>query len=64
MEAAKAAAAARAAPDARARAASADARTAAAARTAATRPSQLEQAEHACIQACRNLTGQCRNPFV
>ena len=62
MEAAKAAAAARAAADARARAAAA--RAAADARAAAARPSQLEQAEQACIQACRNLAGQCRNPFA
>merc|ERR1711931_209328 len=34
------------------------------ARAAAARPSQLERAEEACVQACRNLAGQCRNPFV
>merc|ERR1712106_304575 len=54
-----AAAAARAAADARAAA-----RAAADARAAAARPSQLELAEQACVQACRNLAGQCRNPFV
>merc|ERR1711892_113962 len=53
-------AAARAAADARAAAAraAADARAAAA---AAARPSQLELAEQACVQACSNLAGQCRN---
>merc|ERR1711892_902608 len=51
MAAAKAAATARAAADARARA-------------AAARPSKFELAEQACVQACRNLAGQCRNPFV
>merc|ERR1711931_101135 len=50
-------AAARAAAEARARAAAAQA-------AAAARPSQLERAEQACVQACRNLAGQCRNPFV
>merc|ERR1711892_346657 len=25
-------------------------------------PSQLELAEQACVQACRNLAGQCRKP--
>merc|ERR1712243_491969 len=30
---------------------------------AAARPSQLERAEQACVQACKNLAGQCRNPF-
>ena len=62
MEAAKAVAAARAAADARAKAAAAKA--AADARAAAARPSKLEQADQACIQACRNLAGQCRNPFA
>ena len=56
MAAAKANAAARAAADARARAA--------AARAAAARPSQLGLAEQACVQACKNLAGQCRNPFA
>merc|ERR1719260_197109 len=60
--AAKAAAAARAAAEARDRAAAAKA--AAAARAAAARPSQLELAEQACVQACKNLAGQCRNHFV
>merc|ERR1711970_1394663 len=60
--AAKAAAAARAAAEARDRAAAAQA--AADARAAAARPSQLELAEQACVQACRNLAGQCRNHFV
>merc|ERR1712038_1930291 len=54
MAAAKAAAAARAAAEARARAAAA----------AASRPSKLELAEQACIQACHNLAGQCRNPLL
>ena len=62
MAAAKAATAARTAADARARAAAA--RDAANARAAAARPSKLELAEQACVQACRNLAGQCRNPFV
>merc|ERR1712038_1769553 len=53
MAAAKAAAAARAAAEARARAAA-----------AASRPSKLELAEQACIQACHNLAGQCRNPLL
>merc|ERR1712128_58600 len=45
--------------------AAADARAAAAAaKAAAARPSQLELPEQACVQACRNLAGQCRNPFV
>ena len=26
-------------------------------------PSQLELAEQACVQACRNLAGQCRKPI-
>ena len=56
MAAAKAAAAARAAAEARARA------TAAAA--AASRPSKVDLAEQACIQACHNLAGQCRNPLL
>merc|ERR1712013_113274 len=51
MAAAKAAAAARAAAEARARAAAA----------AASRPSKVDLAEQACIQACHNLAGQCRN---
>merc|ERR1712098_413170 len=55
-------AAARAAAEARARAAAAQAAAARAA--AAARPSQLERAEQACVQACKNLAGQCRNPFV
>merc|ERR1712083_1079199 len=50
-------AAAKAAADARARA-EAEERARAA---AAARPSQLELAEQACVQACRNLAGQCRN---
>merc|ERR1739845_84693 len=54
MAAAKGAAAARAAAEARARAAAA----------AASRPSKLELAEQACIQACHNLAGQCRNPLL
>merc|ERR1712212_808380 len=33
----------------------------AAAAAAASRPSKLELAEQACIQACHNLAGQCRN---
>ena len=65
---ARAAAHARAAADARARAAAAqaaaDARAAAAARAAATRPSLLELAEKACVQACMNLAGQCKSSFV
>merc|ERR1711913_22133 len=52
MAAAKAAAAARAAAEARARAA------------AAAKPSELELAEQACVAACRNLAGQCRNPLT
>merc|ERR1711874_885275 len=63
-----AAAAAKAAADARARAAAAkaaaDARAAEAARAGRARTSQLDSAEQACIQACRNLAGQCRNPFA
>merc|ERR1711887_263603 len=47
---------ARAAAEARARAAAAAA--------AASRPSKLELAEQACIQACHNLAGQCRNPLL
>ena len=54
MAAAKAAAAARAAAEARARAAAA----------AASRPSKVDLAEQACIQACHNLAGQCRNPLL
>merc|ERR1712083_229316 len=50
-------AAAKAAADAKARAEE-RARAEAAARA---RPSQLELAEQACVQACRNLAGQCRN---
>ena len=53
MAAAKAAAAARAAAEARARAAA-----------AASRPSKVDLAEQACIQACHNLAGQCRNPLL
>merc|ERR1711970_1689233 len=69
MAAAEAAAAeARAAADARARAAAAqaaaNARAAADARAAAARPSPLELAEKACVQACMNLAGQCKNSFV
>merc|ERR1711913_151108 len=45
-------AAAKAAADARARAA------------AAAKPSELELAEQACVAACRNLAGQCRNPLT
>merc|ERR1712072_542185 len=56
-------AAARAAAEARARAAAAQAAAASRA-AAAARPSQLERAEQACVQACRNLAGQCRNPFI
>merc|ERR1712168_435008 len=51
---------ARAAAEERARAAAAEAAAARAA-AAAARPSQLELAEQACIAACRNLAGQCRN---
>merc|ERR1711887_355079 len=52
-------AAAKAAAEAEARArAEAEERARAA---AAARPSQLELAEQACVQACRNLAGQCRN---
>merc|ERR1712083_118762 len=60
-------AAAKAAADAKARArAEAEARARAEAEeraraAAAARPSQLELAEQACVQACRNLAGQCRN---
>merc|ERR1711887_256148 len=36
----------------------------AAAAAAASRPSKLELAEQACIQACHNLAGQCRNPLL
>merc|ERR1711913_281281 len=57
-----------AAANARARAAAAkaaaDARAAEAARAGRARTSQLDSAEQACIQACRNLAGQCRNPFA
>jgi len=60
--AAMAAADARAAANARARAASVKA--AADARAAPARPSGLELAEQACVQACKNLAGQCRNPFM
>merc|ERR1711970_37525 len=66
--AARSAAEARAAADARARAAAAqaaaDARADAEARAAAARPSPLELAEKACVQACMNLAGQCKNSFV
>ena len=55
MAAAKAAAAARAAAEARARAVAA---------AAASRPSKVDLAEQACIQACHNLAGQCRNPLL
>merc|ERR1712083_1067210 len=73
MAAAKAAADAKARAEERARAeAEARARAEAEARAraeveeraraaAAARPSQLELAEQACVQACRNLAGQCRN---
>merc|ERR1711970_147069 len=65
---ARAAAEAKAAADARARAAAAkaaaDARAAEEARQARSRTSQLDSAEQACIQACKNLAGQCRNPFA
>merc|ERR1711874_892907 len=61
-------AAAMAAADARARAAAAkaaaDARAAEAARAGRARTSQLDSAKQACIQACMNLAGQCRNPFA
>merc|ERR1712083_599425 len=57
MAAAKAAADAKARAEERARA-EAEERARAA---AAARPSQLELAEQACVQACRNLAGQCRN---
>merc|ERR1711887_270449 len=60
---ARAAAEAKAAAEARARAA-ADARAAEEARQARSRTSQLDSAEQACIQACKNLAGQCRNPFA
>merc|ERR1711862_216650 len=67
-EARERAAAAKAAAEARARAAAAkaaaDARAAEEARQARSRTSQLDSAEQACIQACRNLAGQCRNPFA
>merc|ERR1711931_403797 len=59
---ARAAADARAAAEARARAAAAQA--AADARAAAARPSKLDLAEKACVQACMNLAGQCKNPFM
>merc|ERR1712083_453345 len=65
MAAAKAAADAKARAEERARAeAEARARAEAEERAraaAAARPSQLELAEQACVQACRNLAGQCRN---
>merc|ERR1712200_124172 len=65
---ARAAAEAKAAAEARARAAAAkaaaDARAAEEARQARSRTSQLDSAEQACIQACKNLAGQCRNPFA
>merc|ERR1712083_1020111 len=65
MAAAKAAADAKARAEERARAeAAARARAEAEERAraaAAARPSQLELAEQACVQACRNLAGQCRN---
>merc|ERR1712212_1438617 len=73
MAAAKAAADAKARADERARAeAAARARAEAEARAraeaeeraraaAAAKPSQLELAEQACVQACRNLAGQCGN---
>ena len=73
MAAAKAAAEARARAEAEARSraeararaeAEAKARAEAEARAraaAAARPSQLELAEQACVQACRNLAGQCKN---
>merc|ERR1712183_46384 len=54
---AEAAARARAEAAARARAEAEEGARAA----AAARPSQLELAEQACVQACRNLAGQCRN---
>merc|ERR1712083_968862 len=44
--------------------AAAEARARAAAAAAASRPSKLELAEQACIQACHNLAGQCRNPLL
>merc|ERR1712083_997335 len=61
------AAAAKAAADARAAAeakAAAEARAAEEARQARSRTSQLDSAEQACIQACKNLAGQCRNTFA
>merc|ERR1711887_143512 len=67
MAAAKAAADAKARAEAEARArAEAEARARAEAEeraraAAAARPPQLELAEQACVQACRNLAGQCRN---
>merc|ERR1712055_1011833 len=65
---ARAAADAKAAAEARARAAAAraaaDARAAEEARQARSRTSQLDSAEQACIRACKNLAGQCRNPFA
>merc|ERR1712183_1221751 len=54
---ARAAAEAKAAAEARARA-TADARAAEEARQARSRTSQLDSAEQACIQACKNLAGQ------
>merc|ERR1712106_448528 len=62
--AAKDAANARAAADARAAAAAAKAAADARAAAEAARPSQLDLAEQACVQACKNLAGQCRNPFA
>merc|ERR1712083_163350 len=64
MAAAKAAAAAEARDRAAAAKAAADARAAEEARQARSRTSQLDSAEQACIQACKNLVGQCRNPFA
>ena len=45
--------------------AAAAARAAADAKAASdAKPSQLGLAEQACVKACRNLAGQCRNPFA
>merc|ERR1711887_345283 len=44
--------------------AAAKAAAAARAAAAASRPSKLDLAEQACIQACHNLAGQCRNPLL
>merc|ERR1711942_320706 len=44
--------------------AAAAARARAAAAAAASRPSKVDLAEQACIQACHNLAGQCRNPLL